>query len=438
MRGYVEQVDLDKSAITGWVFDQQVTPKESLIVKCKLNGQDIGFARPKGTRQDLFERVSESDNLIFRIQLSNQISAEDLLSQRAVIVVESGPDTQVLSLTSTLTTRLVQIGDASFQPRKLAQISDSSSESTIPHSVNGAKRGLLSSVLLPIGMESADKSARIGGNGHLFLTGGTNGVEALYAQSKTDALRELHDEWISIFEARQKEASNRGIRYLQCVIPEKLTVLSKFAPFPISGPTTLLAELESSSIKNGYYISGIKAFENWNKTDDPFLKSDSHLSSMGAQAMFAEIVGQFNPALKALVESIKIDQSRFDMGDLSRRFFNLPIYCEHIEPDESQILDFTKQLTQTKKHISVTKHIGSWFAWHNAAPSDPRRVVVFGNSFFGPGNLTRELSWWGKLFFSEFHFIWTPNVDWDIVNQLKPDIVIGQTIERFLTILPEQ
>jgi hypothetical protein len=47
------------------------------------------------------------------------------------------------------------------------------------------------------------------------------------------------------------------------------------------------------------------------------------------------------------------------------------------------------------------------------------------------------LSWWCKQIFSEFHFVWEPRFRQDILEKVKPNFVIGQTVERFLHVVPE-
>ena len=38
--------------------------------------------------------------------------------------------------------------------------------------------------------------------------------------------------------------------------------------------------------------------------------------------------------------------------------------------------------------------------------------------------------------YSEFHFIWNPAVDWRYLEAVRPDLVVGQGIERFLVLVP--
>ncbi|WP_449373266.1 alginate O-acetyltransferase AlgX-related protein [Arthrobacter psychrolactophilus] len=437
MRGYVEQAHFDESVITGWAFDPETAQTDSLIATCKFDGNIIGQAQFSGTRADLRNRVSKSDNLLFKIHLSQPVNSIDIISQRIVVEIKSATTYQILPLTAALTLQLVRMGTPEYDWPKPPLGFDSVPGTVLPHSANGAQQGNLTPVMIPIGLESHDKSAKIGRDGHLFLTGGTNGVESLYSDNPPELTREKTEEWLELFNRRRNESARRGIQFLQCIIPEKLTVLNEMAPFPVLGPTPLLQGLETALRPSDFYVSGVQAFTNWARPDGQFLKADSHLSPTGAQVMFANLASKLNTSMIDSITSIKMDNPRFEMGDLSRRFYRLPIYGGYKEPDTSQIARHTEKLIQTENSESATKHIGSRFSWRNDSAQDPRKVIVFGNSFFGPGKRPIELSWWGKTFFREFHFVWSPEIDWDIVDRVRPDVIIGQTIERFLPAVPK-
>jgi hypothetical protein len=83
-------------------------------------------------------------------------------------------------------------------------------------------------------------------------------------------------------------------------------------------------------------------------------------------------------------------------------------------------------------------HKGIRRVWRNAAAPFPHRVVAMANSFFERGEASTQLSWWFALLFAEFHFYWNPELDEDYVAKVSPDIVVCQTIERFLRSVPEQ
>jgi len=74
-------------------------------------------------------------------------------------------------------------------------------------------------------------------------------------------------------------------------------------------------------------------------------------------------------------------------------------------------------------------------SFNERAPID-KKIVVFGNSFF------EKIPSWGlspyfAAIFREFHFFWSPEVNMDYCINVKPDIVIAQTCERFMCKLPK-
>jgi hypothetical protein len=75
-------------------------------------------------------------------------------------------------------------------------------------------------------------------------------------------------------------------------------------------------------------------------------------------------------------------------------------------------------------------------SWRHAEAPLPLRVLAFGNSFFERGSNCTTLSWWFKHLCREFHLVWSKDIDQTVIETLKPDLVIAQTIERFLTVVP--
>jgi hypothetical protein len=81
-------------------------------------------------------------------------------------------------------------------------------------------------------------------------------------------------------------------------------------------------------------------------------------------------------------------------------------------------------------------HIGRRLVWKNPGAPYRKRVLAFGNSFFERGEVPTTLSWWVARYFQEFHFIWDSVVNVDYVERMKPDVLICQTNERFLPVVP--
>ncbi len=299
------------------------------------------------------------------------------------------------------------------------------------------KAGNMSPVLLPAGLPSGDRSAAIGLRGHLFLTGGTNSLLSLYEKPGDDALDAQADRWVELFGQRQERCATRSIGYQQTIIPEKLTVLRADAPLQIDGPSPLFQALENRLQNAEFYVSGLDPFEQWNSDDDPFLMTDTHLSASGAQAVFANLMSRIEPGLVPVIDAVRMDRVRYAPGDLTGRF-GLPVYSRIIEPSEARVSAYSRGLTMVENYYPSTNRFqGRRFRWVNSTAPSALKVLAFGNSFFGTGDFAGYLSWWGKHFFREFHFHWGADFEWDLVDELRPDIVVGQTVERFLTRVPD-
>lgn len=431
MHGYAERFDFDRQTISGWVFDAETQDNRDVRVVATFDGETVGETNPSGSRGDLL-RITNQDT-IFSLRCSRGFTALDVVSGRLAVKAHSGGRDAAMSYGLD--------GLAALKRAAVEQLNGVSTPALWSRAERDAVKpqveaGNMSPVLLPAGLPSMDGSAAIGLRGHLFLTGGSNSLLSLYQESVDDALTSRVDRWIDVFAERRERCEAREIRYLQTVIPEKLTVLRADAPLRIDGPSPLFRELESRLRGTNFYISGLEPFEQWDDDDDPFLMTDTHLSPAGAQRVFANLAAKIDPQLVSVIDTVRMDEVRYALGDLTGRF-GLPVYSRIVEPSETQVSAYSKGLTMVEKHFpSVNEFRGRRFRWVNSTAPSALKVLVFGDSFFGIGDFAGYLSWWGKHLFSEFHFHWGADVDWDLVDELRPDVVLGQTVERFLTRVP--
>jgi hypothetical protein len=122
---------------------------------------------------------------------------------------------------------------------------------------------------------------------------------------------------------------------------------------------------------------------------------------------------------------------------LSSKFGDLPLREYVMHPEPSQFHDSELGLKRTEFELPPNgEHVGIRCVWTNTNAPVPLRVVAFGNSFFERGASGANLSWWAARWFREFHFIWSPFVDYDYIDRVAPDVVVCQTIERFLPMVP--
>src|SRR5690606_29080559 len=135
------------------------------------------------------------------------------------------------------------------------------------------------------GLVSAEGDAILGREGYLFLIGGTNNLRALYSFPETDqeksALHALAQGWKTLFLKRKAYCDHAGIRYVQCIIPEKLTVLRDL----LDGPpmrTPLLDEVERAIQDLDYCVNVSGPLLQADDRKRFWSRNDTHLSPFGA------------------------------------------------------------------------------------------------------------------------------------------------------------
>lgn len=132
------------------------------------------------------------------------------------------------------------------------------------------------------------------------------------------------------------------------------------------------------------------------------------------------------------MDAIELDEVTVRRGDLAERFFGLPLSARDRAPGAEQMAALAGQPTTTENAPSTSRAVGSRHGFTNEGAPSPAHVLVFGNSFFQNGDLPHHLTWWAKHVFAQVTLVWGGEFDWSVVDDLEPDVVVGQTVERFL------
>lgn len=296
-------------------------------------------------------------------------------------------------------------------------------------------------IWVPRGLTSSDGSAFLGGNGHLFLRSGSNDLASQYlvgpgvAQEKLDQKVDL---WVKCAIGRYEAIACFGATFLQIIIPEKGSVLHHESGAP-ANDTPLMKGVESVLGVYPWFISGNQVAKKYGRSEEMWLLYDSHYSALGAQLMLREVVELLGLPPSQLTEHVPSRLTLFP-GDLSARVFGFELKEPKVGPPADDTID-EGELPYLLDSFTPRggKHIGTTREWMRADAPYDFRVLVFGNSFFGTGPSSSRLCWWFSRAFTNFKFVWSPEVDIDIVEEYQPDIVIAQTIERFLFLrLPQK
>ncbi len=176
------------------------------------------------------------------------------------------------------------------------------------------------------------------------------------------------------------------------------------------------------------YISLLSALSN----KSAFRRLDTHLTSNGCQIVTNTILQQLSAEY---IHDFLPCTHVYRIGDLSQRFLQLPIYDLDVQPKLPGPEPVEIMSAQPNR---VGGHIGSQKIWSNPRAPVDKKIIIFGNSLFGEGTSPTTLNWWFARTFSLLKFVFTPEYDHELTMEFRPDIVICQTIERFLKIVPSK
>ena len=284
----------------------------------------------------------------------------------------------------------------------------------------------ISAFQLQAGLRSKSGVAITGKSGHLFLHGGSNKVDELFRDNDIHLAK--ISKWLALFSARKERAISNHYRYVQFVIPEKQTLMAQHYYRNIDGPSLLLKSIEESD--RSFYFSVIDAFAKYEGSDF-FFKTDSHLNAKGTYYLIKELLNYFGLSLGSEPE-FKVSKQL--SGDLGRKY--APITFWETFETTNEIPNSDRQVKY--KFIPANKaHMGRHIHWINPDAIFEKKVLIFGNSFCEMGTKQHHLTWWFSQYFSECQFVWSGDFNNKLIDKFKPDIVIGQSIERFLRLTPK-
>lgn len=286
----------------------------------------------------------------------------------------------------------------------------------------------LISTEITVGAVAENRSAVIGREGWCFIYEGSNNYRAGYLEADAEG-KGL--QWASLVEQRRRESMRLGAKFLQVIVPNKLSVLSECFPEKLDTNVTFILQNFLSSPVREEVLVPLEIFRKESIRECVFRRNDSHLT-VGGNALLTELILE-KLGITGYVSELVVTKRSQHKGDLGGK------YSPAVEEDlatpafDRGFLD-QRRVEKVREIISPSFN-GTHQVFKNENAPIKEKIVVFGNSFF-----ERVPSWGLSPFFaalfSEFHFFWTPNVDFEYVAQERPAYVIAQTCERFMSKLP--
>ena len=287
---------------------------------------------------------------------------------------------------------------------------------------------------------SIDGTVVVGAQQNLFLRGGSNQLFQLYEEPDILDDLKLASAWASLTLTRQNMSDENRVLFLQLVIPEKTSVYAPISPLSNVGETRLLKRVRDQIARAIRPQSFLDCYALMTQTLAPlatYRNLDSHLSTFGAHAIVAASLARLDHP--SVLQNLRKPSTWQRLpGDLGERFPQIAhenmLVIKHLYNAAGEDLEpelVREYVPPEAKHIGTVKH------WRCDNAPIPKKILVFGNSFFGPGSHSGQLSWWFSRMFQNYMFVWTPEVNWDLVEEFQPEFLVAQTIERFLVRVPE-
>ncbi|MCJ2123095.1 alginate O-acetyltransferase AlgX-related protein [Methylobacterium sp. J-077] len=287
--------------------------------------------------------------------------------------------------------------------------------------------------------QTGARGIAVGRDGWLFWIGRKDELVDLYTESA--ATRRLLRRWVRLVAHRVRRAKALGATYVHAIVPEKIAVHADTLdrPFPkLDDPPgarlnrLLAAETQAELVDLFEPLRAARA-------EGPvYLQTDTHWNHRGYIVAYQALCAALGiaPAAHVVEANGHIERFVFDLGGKLKppvdEAFLAHAFPRHAQRTEANALVHLRETGRVAGRGGF--FVGSRAVMHNPEAGDPRRIVLFGDSYVfdqGP-RLTAMLA----ESFREVHAIWSAEIDWAYVEAVKPDLVVYEIAERFLRRVP--
>jgi len=269
---------------------------------------------------------------------------------------------------------------------------------------------------------TTEKLVHEGSDGWLFLVAGSNHVLNMY-QHKSSFTPAMAKAWVKLLKAQ-------------------LTVLHKFYRGEIENidgsPIRKMANDHAAEVP--CLVNVLPLFAKQVDKTLLYWKTDTHWSFWGCFSAYQLLCARIG-----VEPNTQLLQYPFSEGPV---LFDLGAKLEKPTKEIGRFYQLTKNAQRSYANTMVrfkeehglineaNLHVGSSVVYrNNSANAVDKCVMLFGDSF----SEYREHLLTGMLAetFREVHFIWNASIDHDYVDRVKPDVVITELAERFMTRVPD-
>lgn len=286
----------------------------------------------------------------------------------------------------------------------------------------------------------------VGRDGWLFLVGGSNQVLRFYMEQ--EFFRDACGPWIDLLRRRADQARRRGAIYRHIIVPDRLSVYPEFYDGELSYPggapcramPAMISQLPDAKALSEILINPLPFFDSQKAAGVPlYYKTDSHWTVEGAFSAYALACALLEIRCNNAINSAPLISGPLvlDLGGKVepqvQEVYRTKLFNDAAQRVEANVMLEYKEANGLQDATGL--HVGSRVVFRNPKALDPRKLVLFGDSYseYRPHLLTGMFA----ETFAETHFIWSSSIDWQYVDKVKPDFVITELAERFMNTTPD-
>jgi hypothetical protein len=293
----------------------------------------------------------------------------------------------------------------------------------------------------------------VGCEGHLFLVSGSNDVLAQFQD--TPVVQWYLWQWRHAIYTRERRLRAAGIVYKHVTIPEKITIYDNLltdldVDWRLSPANRLYRQdpyykrfplriarfsqyLRRRSRWRSIMIDLVGPLRRLRDLQPLYFRTDTHWTFEGRMIGYQEICRALGAEpVKDFRErrTMYLPDFSGDLGGACTPPLTEGVTAYNLQRDAERVYASPIVEHRERRGQIHTLHTGSHVVYRNPCAPDPRRVVLFGDSYahVAPIQLTIMLA----ETFGELHFIWSTQFDYGYVERVAPDIVLTEMAERFL------
>lgn len=277
------------------------------------------------------------------------------------------------------------------------------------------------------GVVSPNKVTITGQDGRLFVADGASRWEQQF-RGDLKIPDAWFESWTRVLGARATIAAALGVTLWNLVIPEKQAVLPemRWPAGDVSGAERPLMQLTPRLGPEVNLLYAADALIARKHDLAVFFRHNSHWTATGCCL-----------AMEALAERLGLqvdwDDIRFSyrVRDVAH---DLTVHLFDPAPEEAVgLLEAREAPFFASAGPEPGRNTGASFGLRNPDAPDPRRVMIFGDSYAHDMGVAFAL---GELF-AEVIMVWSKSIDWAQVQAREAQVVVWESAERFLATVAE-